>query len=51
MFDVAIFELFISPLTEPIMYLYVSHCLQVSTQGRSDMPQVRTRNKYGSKME
>lgn len=23
MFDVAIFELFISPLTEPIMYLYV----------------------------
>ena len=32
-------------------YFYVSHCLQVSAQGRSDMSQVRTRNKYGSKME
>ena len=45
MLDVAIFELFISPLTEPIMYtyvlyFYVFHCLYPSTHGRNGLSRV-----------
>ena len=56
MLDVAIFELFISPLTEPIMYtyvlyFYVFHCLHPSTHERNGLSRVWTSNKCGSKME